>query len=41
MAAIKKLYDAANVALDVIDDEVVKAFLNLIGCISYETLSQK
>lgn len=26
MTAIKKLYDAANVALDVIDDEVAKGF---------------
>ncbi|HCK1114135.1 TPA: hypothetical protein NY224_005438, partial [Escherichia coli] len=26
MTAIKKLYDAANVALDVIDDEVSKGF---------------
>lgn len=41
MTAIKKLYDAANVALDVIDDEVAKAFLNLIGRISCEKLSPK
>lgn len=26
MTAIKKLYDAANAALDVIDDEVSKGF---------------
>ncbi|MED8397722.1 hypothetical protein Q5492_15655 [Escherichia coli] len=26
MTTIKKLYDAANVALDVIDDEVAKGF---------------
>ena len=41
MAAIKKLYDAANAALDVIDDEVSKGFPEPDGRISYETLSQK
>lgn len=41
MTAIKKLYDAANVALMLLMMKQQKAFLNLIGRISYETLSPK